>query len=195
MKKIIVTVVLVLALNYLHAQVFNTGQTLKKGVIAIDVNPIFFETGNDTYKFGSYFAFGYGFEWGADIRLRYGWLDELNYFGADLEFNLHESSPYLSLTAGAHMKENYRDGFNPGLDGTLNITFPLSRDFDIFGGLDLDLDFVEVKDDEREMHSLLWLPVGFEYKLTSMAFLLEADFALSDHAYNIFGGGLVFYFR
>jgi hypothetical protein len=42
---------------------------------------------------------------------------------------------------------------------------------------------------------LLWVPVGLEIGLKSnMSFIFEAEIGLTDPAYHLIGGGLIFYF-
>ena len=55
--------------------------------------------------------------------------------GIDLQWALARGTPALSLTTGAHVSDNI------GLDGTLDLAFPVGRTVVIYGGLDADIDF------------------------------------------------------
>ena len=167
----------------LNAQVFNTAQTLRPGNFNLGLEPTIYdyEGNNETSLF---VHGGYGISRGMDLGIKLGLGMDNTYFGADLEWMLRTISPYLSISAGAHI-------FNDvGIDGTLNITFPLSKQVWLYTGLDMDVVFA---DDETFIP--LWLPVGIEVGLRkNMTLILEIEVGLNTEAYNIFGGGINFYF-
>jgi hypothetical protein len=182
MKKGIFVLLLLLIPLQLFAQVFGTGQTLKKGGISIGVNPAAYSKSNvnDFYLF---LHGGYGIARGVDFGIRVGLLGEETYFGADLEWVLHRKSPYISITAGAHSFYDF------GLDGTINLTFPVAHQFNIYTGVDLDLNFPE-----SDTSLPLWLFVGGEVMVArKIALLIEVEAGLNDDASNIFSGGFNFY--
>ncbi len=180
MKKIAFIGLFILASSALNAQVFSTGQTLKPGRFSVGINPVF--QGNNL---GVYLHGGYGIATGLDLATKVGLGLGGNYFGADLEWALHGGKPYVSLTAGGHMQ-----GSDVGIDGTLNLTVPVSKSVELFSGLDMDMNF-----GNNNTTLPVWVPIGMEVGIRqSIAIILEGDIAITDDAASIFGGGLAFYF-
>ncbi|SRR6056297_1377641 len=169
-------------------QIFNTGQTLKKGTFSLGLEPtLHIDGGADGFIFFAHA--GYGIKPGLDIGLKFG-LANPNYFGADLEFALGKR---LSLSTGVHNYNNF------GLDGTLNFVIPIKNDIRIFTGFDADFNFVETTNQEgnkkTEIMTPLWFPIGLDIGLSSnMSLLFETEIGITDEAYHIIGGGLNFYF-
>lgn len=177
MKKIVLLVSTLFLFVSLQAQVFNTGTTLKKGTFSLGFEPAIY---GNTEGFIMFFHGGYGLKPGIDLGISAGFLNG-EYFGADLEWGLGR---YFSLTTGAHMYGDF------GLDGTLNITFPIRSDSRIFTGVDMDINFPN-----DDISVPIWIPIGVELGLRrNMAFILEGEIAVSDPAYHVIGGGIVLYF-
>ena len=134
----------------LQAQIFGTGQTLRKGKTSIGLNPSVYQfEGKDDFYL--YLHCGHGIRRGMDLGIKLGLLGEETFIGADLEFNLHRTSPFISFGTGAH---SFHD---VGLDETLNITIPLGSGLDLYSGFDMDIEFVE-----PETLTPMWLFLGFE---------------------------------
>ena len=181
MKKTLILSALLLV-TLLNAQVFNTAQTLRTGKFSLGLEPAIYDIGDNDVSF--FIHGGYGINRGLDlgIKLGLGAMDE-TYFSADLEWMLRGLSPYISVSTGAHILNDV------GIDGTLNITFPLSRQVWLYTGLDLDIIFAD------DTVIPLWIPVGLEVGIRrNMNLILEVEAGLNDEAYNIFGGGINFYF-
>lgn len=179
MKKIIFFVTLLVASLSSFAQVFNTGQTLKPKTFSVGFEPAVLINGNS--DFIMFIHGGVGLKKGIDFGLSVGVLGNENYFGGNVEFAIGKM---VSIAAGAHNFGNF------GLDGTLNVTFPLAKGVRLSSGLDLDVNFPE-----NDTKFLLWLPIGIEVGLRkNMSFIFEAELGLTDPAYNLIGGGLNFYF-
>jgi len=173
--------------SFSFAQVFNTSQTLKTGKGSLGINGAMLNgTGDD--EFGIYLNGGYGISRGIDLGGKIGIGFEETYFGIDLEYILRGISPYISVSGGAHMWGD------PGLDGTLNLTFPLNRQLHLYSGLDMDINFVEVGD-EKETFTPFWWFIGTEVAFKkNLTLLFEMDIDLNDDAaYSIFNFGLNFY--
>jgi len=159
-----------------HAQVFNTGTTLKKGSFSAGFEPAFLP---DAGGFMLFLHGGYGLKKGIDFGVTLGVLNG-EYIGADVEWGLGN---YMSIATGFHNWGSF------GLDGTLNLTFPIRKDSRIFTGLDVDVNFPG-----DDVSVPLWIPVGVELGLRSnMAFILEGEIGLTSSAYHLFGGGIVIY--
>lgn len=167
-----------------RAQVFGTGQTLRSGKASLGLEPVLYSnnSGNDSFYF--FLQGGYGLQSGLDLGVKLGLLGPHDYFGADLEWNLRPARPAISLSVGAHQYYNF------GLDGTLNLSFPLGRSTHLYTGLDMDVVFVH-----RETITPYWMPLGFEVAFRrNVGLLLEVELGLNQPAWNIMGGGLNFYF-
>jgi hypothetical protein len=179
MKKVFITLAIIVLPLFSYSQVFNTASTLKPGKFSIGLNPVVFEE-----NFGLFIHGGLGIVPGIDLAMHYGFIDTENYFGADLEWRLLSGKPALSLITGAHKY------YDTGLDLGLNLSFPIASKFQLYTGLDMDLNFGHGRN-----YSQVWFPIGVEIPLKSkMSFMFEAEMPLNDYAYSIFGGGVVFYF-
>lgn len=180
MKRLILSTLLLLVVTVSHAQVFNTGQTLKPKTFSFGIEPaVLINGGNDFILF---LHGGYGLKKGIDLGVTAGVLGPDNYFGANVEFTLGKN---ISLAGGAHSFGSF------GLDGTLNLTFGIARGVRLITGLDTDINFPKGGDTQF----LLWIPAGVDVGLRkNMSFILEAEIGLTDPAYNLIGGGVVFYF-
>lgn len=170
-----------------QAQVFNTGQTLRKGVFSLGVEPTLHINGGAD-GFILFTHAGYGIKSGMDLGIKAG-LGAPNYFGADMEFALGRRS---SLAVGAHNFNSF------GLDGTFNFVIPINNDTRFFTGLDVDINFIETKDnngdDKTEIDMPFWIPIGLEVGLSSdMNLIFESEIGLNG-GYHVIGGGLNFYF-
>jgi hypothetical protein len=177
MKKIIVIISTLFIFSAAQSQVFNTGSTLKKGEFSLGLEPLIYGGANE---FMMFFHGGYGLKSGVDLGISAGFLNG-QYFGADLEWRLMR---YISLTTGAHYFGDF------GLDGTLNLTFPIRKDTRIFTGVDVDINFPK-----GSTVIPLWIPIGVELGLRkNMAFILEGEIALTNNTNSILGGGIVLYF-
>jgi hypothetical protein len=177
MKKLLLVLALAVSFSLSNAQVFNTGKTLKKDVFSLGIEPVFY---SDAGGFMLFLHGGYGIKSGIDLGIMAGFLNG-EYIGANLEWGLGK---HLSLTTGAHMYGDF------GLDGTLNITFPIRHDSRIFTGFDADILFPD-----GDVLLPLWIPVGVELGLRdNMSFILEGEIPLTSAAYLIFGGGINLYF-
>ncbi|MEY1638324.1 hypothetical protein [Tenuifilum osseticum] len=180
MKKTILIAVFA-AINVMSlGQVFNTGQTLKPKTISVGFEPAVLINGSN--EFMLFLHGGYGLTRGIDVGITAGVLGPDNYFGANVEFVLGKN---VSLAGGAHSFGSF------GLDGTLNLTFGLAKGVRLITGLDTDINFP----DGGDTQFLLWIPAGVDIGLRkNMSFILEAEIGLTDPAYNLIGGGVVFYF-
>jgi hypothetical protein len=170
----------ILALPVLSwSQVFNTATTLKPGKISLGLNPVVYNE-----DFGLFLHGGIGIVPGVDLALHYGFLDYDDYFGADIEWRLLSGKPSLSLITGAHKH------YDAGLDLGLNLSFPIASKFQLYTGIDTDINF-----GHGDSYSHVWLPIGVEIPLkTKMSFMFEAEIPLNNYAFSIFGGGISFYF-
>jgi len=186
MKKRLLLVVMMIGLSlpsFSQAQVFGTGQTLRSGRASFGFEPAFLSNGGNN-EFYMFFHGGYGIKSGLDMGVKLGVLGPQTYIGADFEWNLRPSNPAISLAVGAH---NFID---IGLDGTLNMSFRVNGDVQMFTGLDVDIEFTE-----PEALTPLWLPIGLELGFRrNVDLVFEVEVGLNDDAWNVIGGGLNFYF-
>jgi hypothetical protein len=147
-----------------------------------------FLTDYENDDLGVFINGGYGLGSATDLGLRLGLGYNETYFGANVEWLLKGGQPAISAAAGAHVFGDL------GLDGTLNLSFPASRQIIIYTGLDMDINFVEVKD-KKDTQVPVWLPLGVEIGLKSkVALLIELEIDVSDDAWTIFSAGVNFGF-
>ena len=168
---------LILMTEFVNAQVFNTGQTLKKKAVAFGVEPsVILSGGNDFILF---LHGGYGIKKGIDFGVKTGLLGPKNYFGADVEFALGKR---FSLSCGAHSYGDF------GLDGTFIGTLPINRDIRLTSGADLDVNLGNSTD------FLFWVPIDIEISVkNNMNFIFEVEIGITNSAYNIIGAGVCYY--
>lgn len=178
MKRLITILALLFIASSASSQVFNNGQTLKPKKFSLGIEPGIMINGNS--EFIMFLHGGYGIKQGIDFSARVGVLGPLDYFGADVEFALPHR---MSFAVGAHQFGDF------GLDGSLNITFPIRSDIRFSSGIDSDINF-----NEDKTRILLWLPLMLEIGIKkNMSFIFEAEIGLTDPTYHFIGGGLNFY--
>ena len=166
-----------------YSQVFHTGETLKRGVFSLGVEPAVFINGGS--EFMLFFHGGYGIKNGIDLALKFG-IGNPNYFGADLEWKLANR---ISLTTGAH---NFGDF---GLDAGLNFTIPIKSDVKLYTGFDSDIVFSEDENGDAEILYPLWIPIGVEIALQKkMSMILKSEIGMTDPTYHVIVGKLNFYY-
>ena len=174
------------------AQVLNSSGTLRQGKFQVGAFLVDYENADiGIFGTGSY-GLGPGFDLG--VRLGLGYHE--TYLGADLEWIVTTVKPFLSIAAGAHVFSD------PGLDGTLNITFPINNQVHLYSGLDMDINFAEVKqnnprtgrlEENKDTRVPIWIFVGTEIGLrNNMSVLFELELDVSDDAWSIFSGGVNF---
>lgn len=190
MRRTILLISLLFTSIIVNAQVFNTGQTLKKGVAALGVEPAIHANGgvNGAILYG--YA-GYGLTSGIDVSAKVG-VGRLNtyYVGADVEFALLK---HMSLAFGAHKSGNF------GVDGTFLFDIPVKKMVVIYSGCDSDVDFGTKVNSAgqkvNDVHVLVWVPIGVEIRISkSVHFLFESSIGVNPNAYHIIGGGVNLYF-
>ena len=164
-----------------YAQVHNTAQTLSRGTVSLSAVPVMvnFEGSND---FSLYLNAGVGLNPGVDIagQLGFGRGGSETWWGLNIEKQLWKTKPYLSVAGGIH---NFGDF---GLDGTLNLTIPASGTADLYGGIDLEMNFYN---SVTEVPT--WAFVGTEIRHSRQVFiLLEAAIGVSANAPNFISLGL-----
>jgi len=175
-KKIILIYMTLLIPIFLSAQVFNTGQTLKRGKMTLGLFPTIYSS--DFYIF---MDGGYGLSKGADVNFKIG-AGPISYFGADYEMTLRSVSPYISLSGGMHYF-----GESLGLDGTLNFTYPADKAWNIYSGLDMDINI------NGNPNIPIWLFAGAEFGYRqNITLLFEVDLGFNGAGNNI-GLGLGIY--
>ena len=87
------------------------------------------------------------------------------------------------MITGGHIRKDI------GLDAGGVVSFPVTHYVTIFSGVDMDFVFKD------QFEHYTWVPLGVEVVFkNNAAFILEVDVPMSDWAWNIFGGGVVFMF-
>lgn len=177
MKRLLTILAILFIASSSFGQIFNTGQTLQPKKFSLGMEPGVMINGGS--EFILFLHGGYGIKQGIDFSAKVGVLGPLDYFGADVEFALPHR---MSFAVGAHQFGDF------GLDGSLNITFPIRSDIRFSSGLDSDLNF-----NADRTRFLLWLPLGLEIGIKkNMSFIFEAEIGLTDPAYHFIGGGVNF---
>jgi hypothetical protein len=185
MRKLIVSSVIasVLLLSAAsHAQVYNTAQKLKMGTFRLCTAPILIVDHSDV-RAGLYVLGGVGITRIMDLYLhtRIAGNDLAN-FGVDLQWALIKGTPALSLSTGGHV------GPEIGIDGTLDMAFPVGNSVVLYGGLDIDIDFVP-----DDIMVPAWVFIGPRIQIRrNTTLFMEVDIGLQD-APSMLGLGFSFY--
>ncbi len=179
MKKLALILLLSVLSVGIYSQRFNTASALKKRVISVGINPLLWNQ-----ELGFFAHGGYGLTSGIDVSVKYGVLKGSDYFGADIEYQLLSGMPNVSVIGGAHVMGDV------GVDVGGAVSIPLGQTAELYSGMELDINL----GDDTQL--LGWIPIGVEiYLQRKLSFLLEADVPFTEDAVNIFGGGVMFYFR
>jgi hypothetical protein len=185
MKRLLIICVITLSCTLsAFSQIFHTANTLGPGKFMLGIEPVVFAQGNS--NLGLFFHGGIGIKSGIDLRMKYGFInDHTDYFGGDLDWRLYNGIPCISLTTGIQSFGN-----NVGLNGALNLSFPIKSDIHLYTGLHTNLYFTH-------SNNQFWFPVGIDIDLRSnVALILEAEIPVndSDYDYGVIGGGFSFKF-
>jgi hypothetical protein len=166
-----------------HGQVYNTAQKLKTGTFRLCFAPLLIDNNSDINA-GLYVLGGVGVTRIMDLYLhtRIAGNDLAN-FGVDLQWAILKGTPALSLSTGAHV------GPDIGIDGTLDMAFPVGNSVVVYGGLDVDLDFVP-----NDIKIPLWVFIGPRVQIRrNTTLFLEVDIGATRDTPSILGLGLSFY--
>ena len=185
MRKLIVSSVIasVLLLSVAaHAQVYNTAQKLKSGTFRLCTAPLLIVDHGDVNA-GLYVLGGAGVTSIMDLYLHTRIAgDDLANFGVDLQWALIKGTPALSLSTGGHV------GPDIGIDGTLDMAFPVGNSVVLYSGLDVDIDFAP-----HDITVPLWVFIGPRIQIRrNTTLFLEVDIGLQE-APSILGLGFSFY--
>lgn len=173
-----VVVVCFVVITFAQSQVMNDAKVLSQGRVNIGVAPV--STGG---SFALYTDLGIGIARGMDLDVVIGFLQGGTYVGANLEFPL-SYQPNISLAVGGHSV-----GGTAGIDGTINLSFPVSGNVGLYFGVDADMNFT------NGTTSLpVWGVIAMNAKIrNNIELFIEVNPPLSEDASNIFGGGLKVY--
>jgi hypothetical protein len=186
MRKVIVSSVIacVLLLSAAsHAQVYNTAQKLKMGTFRLCVAPLLLTEGGNIDP-GLYVLGGVGVTSIMHLYLTSRIAsDNRSNFGVDIQWALVKGTPALSLSTGGHV------GPGIGVDGTLDLAFPVGKTVVFYGGLDADIDF-----ELNETTVPVWVFLGPRIQIRKNTTLfLEVDIGVTNVTPSILGLGLSFY--
>ncbi len=177
MKRLLVVLFIIAGLDATYGQVYNTAKTLRPAKFSIGIAPIYFA---DQGNFGLYLNGGVGISKKMDLSIKWRLHNHTNYFGGDFEFLLLGGFPSLSLALGMHAYNKL------GIDGTMNLTFPIGKVASIYGALDADVEF-----NDGSAQFPVWGVIGFEAILRRhLSLILELDIRINRPAENMFGIGL-----
>lgn len=165
--------------SHSFSQVLNDAQTLREGVVS-------FYAAGERINGSEHFIGGldFGISRRADVETRFRVGPNIMRITINTEFAI-SYKPNISLTLGGHYQKN-----SSGADGTLNISFPISRFFVVYTGLDGDVNF-----SNGTTTTPAWGFVGintFFYK--GLEFFIEFNPPITTSATSLLGSGLRVYF-
>lgn len=178
-----------------YSQVFHSGKVLRSGRVSLGINPAYYSAVKD---FGVAFHGGYGLGNGFDLGLKalFGYGSD-PYLEGNFEIALLRKAPFLSLTLGAHVQNDF------GLNANFNSAIPLGGSADLYLGVDMQVNFYKVRvwrngqwEEETKTAVPVWLFVGAEWFLRKdITFLGELLFPVNDVDDTIISFGVNFYFN
>jgi len=191
-----VVFILLLLFSFSYGQIFNTARLLNNKQFSFSINPVLLnDLGKDDA--GIFIQGEYGLLSGMQLLGRIGVGFDETYYGIMIEKSLVRSYPHISFSGGVH------SFYDIGLDLNLNISVPLNKFVDLYGGLDSDFVFadkrtLDVSTDtwkkESDTKFLTWFFIGTEVVITrKMNLLFEAEIGIAEEAFNLFGTGVKFY--
>ncbi len=180
-----------------HAQDFGileSAETINKGNFKLRVNPILiFGKGAEDNEPGVAILAGYGFTSNFDIEGGVAFFDGVTFWGANAEVWLLKNRPFdFSVAGGFHRRTGDATPSFNGIDLTFLASKHVSRNLEVYGGLDLAFEGVGDPIDFKTAH----LVPGIEYRLNdNLDLVAEVGLALNDNARHYLAGGLAFYIR
>ncbi|MCF8380923.1 MAG: hypothetical protein K9H49_15220 [Bacteroidales bacterium] len=181
MKFYLFLLIIILSCSAGYSQQFTSADILATGHFSVGVNPVLLDKAS--VQSGMYLHGGMGLNKTMDLSLKLGFLEGSNYYGGDIEWLVRDRGKLsLSMYAGAHVKYFF------GLDAGFTAVMPLSKKLHFYTGIDTDLIF------GSDINHNTWLPVGLSGSLRdNLSLILELDVPMSEWAWNILGGGIIFY--
>lgn len=163
-------------------QVYRTAETLRNGEFKLGISPLLLVDGGTNA--GLFLLGGLGVTHDISLYLNsrlanYG----RSYFGLDLDWTLVQGAPSLALITGVHVSHPI------ALEATLNITFPVRHVFDLYTGVDMDVEI-----GHGDSFVPVWFFIGPQiYIQRNVVLLVELDLGITDPAPHIIGVGLGFF--
>ena len=181
MKKRYTSIILLLTCLSIQAfsQVLNDAQTLRDGITSI-------YAAGERINSSEHFVGGidFGISRRADIETRFRVGPNIMRISINAEYALAHK-PNISVSLGGHYQKK-----SSGADATLNISFPISRFFNVYTGVDTDINF-----SGGTTSTPAWGFVGLNtFFFRSLEFYLEYNPPITSSASLLLGSGLRIYF-
>lgn len=171
-----------------------SAETINKGNFKLRANPMFVfgRHGGDT-DIGVAAVFGYGFTHSFDMEGGVAIYDGVTFFGGNGEYWVLKHAPIdFSVAFGFHRRTGDQTADYNGIDLTLLPGGHVSKNLEVYGGLDFAFEGFGVPGDFTTVH----LVPGLEYKLNNTIDLLtEFGIGLNDNSRHYFSAGIAIYFR
>jgi hypothetical protein len=192
---VIVLSVMAVELAAMTDVVMNSAETINPGNFKLGVYPLVLLGNNGGGSdFGIAGRAGLGLTRRIDIELKGAFIENISYFGADVEFWLLKGRNInASVALGGHLINVKSGSDSYGFDATfLASTAPVSK-LEIYGGVKLAFDSVK---NSNQNFTMVHIVPGLEYRI-SRSLDLQAEFgiALNDNSRSYISAGLAFYSR
>ena len=174
--------------------IMESAETINQGNFKLRANPmiLFGRHGGDT-DFGVAAVLGYGFTPSFDLEGGVALYDGVTFFGANGEYWVLKHAPIdFSVAFGLHRRVGDQTADYNGIDLTLLPGGHVSKNLEVYAGLDFAFEGFGVPGDFKTVH----LVPGLEYKLNDTVDLLaELGLGLTDSSRHYFSAGVAIYFR
>ena len=174
--------------------IMESAETIDRGNFKIRGNPMFV-LGRDGGEAdpGVAALAGYGFTPRFDLEGGVAIYDGVTFFGANAEYWLVKRAPLdVSVAGGLHRRTGDGTSAYNGIDVTVLASGRATPRLDIYGGLDLAFEGIDVPGGFKTAH----LVPGLEYKVNDrIDVVAEAGLALNDSSRHYVSGGIAVYFR
>lgn len=176
--------------------IMNSAETINKGNFKLAVFPtvVFNENGTDSQG-GVHGRLGYGITDRLDIEAKFARFDNLKFYGGDVELWIigHPQATNVSVAVGANRSKYDNGGGLTGIDGTLLLSFPISKRAEFYAGLLAARQ--SVQDYDRKFNTYHIVP-GVEIRITRYLDLLgEIGLGVTSDSLDYGSIGLAFYLR
>jgi hypothetical protein len=201
-KKFMIAIMIVVFLSILATEIpamtdvlMNSAETITPGNFKLGLYPFALLSKNGSGSdFGIAARAGLGLTRGIDVELKGAYIENVSYFGADIEFwFLRGRNLNASVTLGGHLINSKNGNDCSGFDAAFMASTAPVRRLEIYGAVKFAFDSVK---DTNQNYTLVHIVPGLEYRISRKIDLLaEFGVGLNDNSRSYISAGLAFYSR
>jgi hypothetical protein len=181
--------------------VLNSAETINRGNFKLNGAPVVtFGKDGSGNNGGAIVSGGYGLTDRVDVEGRLAFLDNVNFYGGDVEVWVVKNRRVdVSLGGGFHFGDG-RDRYNNrGIDVTFLTSGHVTPRLELYGAFDMAIDSITGDLDDSDAggdYTTVHLVPGIEYRIgRDIDLVAEFGIGLNADSRHYLAGGLAFYFR